>query len=72
MALEALVERHGIPGQVKRWGTAAPSASGDGTFKVGDIVWNTVPAAGGASYVGWVCTTAGTPGTFKGFGLIEA
>lgn len=57
------------------WGTAAPSASTDiGPYKIGDIVWNTAPAAGGASYMGWVCTTAGATGataTFKGFALIE-
>ena len=41
-----------------------------GTYKVGDIVYNSVPTAGG--YVGWVCVTAGTPGTWKGFGAIEA
>lgn len=41
-----------------------------GTYKVGDIVFNKVPISGG--YVGWVCTVAGTPGTWKGFGLIQA
>ena len=49
------------------WGTAAPAA---GTWKVGDRVWNTAPAAGGT--VGWVCTAAGTPGTWKAFGTIAA
>jgi hypothetical protein len=39
---------------------AAPVA---GTFAVGDKCWNTVPFAGGTP--GWVCTTAGTPGTWK-------
>lgn len=34
-----------------------------GTWAVGDIVWNTTPVAAGAP--GWVCTTAGTPGTWK-------
>jgi hypothetical protein len=42
------------------WLAAAPGA---GTWAVGDIVWNTAPAAGGAP--GWVCTGAGTPGTWK-------
>ena len=41
-----------------------------GTYKVGDKVYNTTPSAGG--YEGWLCTTAGTPGTWKGFGLIES
>jgi hypothetical protein len=47
------------------YNTAAPVA---GTYVVGDIVWNTAPAAGGT--VGWVCTTGGTPGTWKAFGTI--
>ena len=40
--------------------SAAPSS---GTYEVGHIVWNKVPAAGEA--LGWVCTTAGTPGTWS-------
>lgn len=40
-----------------------------GTYERGDIVYNTNPTAGG--YLGWICTAAGTPGTWKGFGLIE-
>lgn len=47
-------------------GSAAPVA---GTWAVGDIVYNTAPAAGGN--IGWVCTSAGTPGTWKEFGLIS-
>lgn len=49
------------------YGTAAPSA---GDWLVGDKVLNTAPTAGGVS--GWVCTTAGTPGTWKTFGAISA
>lgn len=49
------------------YNTAAPLA---GTFKVGDTTYNTAPAAGG--FIGWVCTTAGTPGTWKTFGAITA
>lgn len=41
----------------------AAAAPTTGTWKVGDIAWNTAPAAGGAP--GWVCTTAGTPGTWS-------
>lgn len=41
-----------------------------GTWVKGDILWNYSPTAGG--YVGWVCITGGTPGTWKGFGLIQA
>lgn len=45
-----------------------PSAPASGTYRVGDIVWDEAPAAGGT--VGWICTTAGTPGTWKAFGSI--
>lgn len=45
--------------------SAAPVAE---TWAVGDIVYNTAPSAGG--FLGWVCTTAGTPGTWKTFGAI--
>ena len=48
-------------------GTAAPTV---GVWKVGDMVYNSAPAAAGA--IGWVCTTAGTPGTWKTFGAIAA
>jgi hypothetical protein len=47
-------------------GTAAP---GSGAHVLGEIVWNTSPAADGV--VGFICVSAGTPGTWKGFGLIE-
>lgn len=49
------------------YGTAAP---GSGAWLVGDTVWNTAPAAAGS--MGWVCTTAGSPGTWKAFGTIAA
>lgn len=42
------------------YGSAAPAV---GTWSVGDVVWNTGVVAGGSP--GWVCTTAGTPGTWK-------
>lgn len=54
------------------WGTygqAAPVA-GAGARGVGEIEWNSAPTAGGK--VGWVCTAAGTPGTWKAFGAIDA
>ena len=47
-------------------GTAAPVA---GTWVQGDIVYNKLPTSGG--YIGWVCTVAGTPGTWKTYGLIS-
>ena len=40
-----------------------------GTWTNGDIVWNKEPGVG--RYMGWVCTLSGTPGTWKGFSLIE-
>ena len=46
--------------------SAAPTT---GTWKRGDVVYNTAPSSAG--YVGWVCTSAGTPGTWKTFGLIS-
>lgn len=49
---------------------AAAAAPTTGTYKVGDIVYNIAPTAG--SYIGFVCTTAGTPGTWKTFGAIAA
>lgn len=42
------------------FGSAAPTV---GAHKVGDCIINTAPTAGGT--FAWVCTTAGTPGTFK-------
>lgn len=56
-----------IGGPKVLFGTAIPAA---GTWNRGDIVWNAQPAAGGTA--GWVCTTAGTPGTWKTFGSIAA
>lgn len=49
--------------------TAAPAGSGAGTFAVGDIIYNTAPTSGG--HIGWVCTVAGSPGTWKTFGPIS-
>ena len=44
------------------------SAPTSGNWIAGDIVYNTAPATAG--YIGWVCTVSGTPGTWKGFGVI--
>ena len=46
-------------------GSAAPTT---GTWLQGDIVFDTAPVAGGT--IGFVCTTAGTPGTWKTWGAI--
>lgn len=47
--------------------TAAPTT---GAWRQGSIVFHRDATAGGK--VGWVCTAAGTPGTWKEFGAIDA
>lgn len=47
----------------------AAAAPTTGTYAVGSIVYNSAPASAG--YVGFVCTVAGTPGTWQTFGLIS-
>lgn len=47
--------------------TAAPTV---GTWGIGDSIWNWGVAAGGAP--GFVCTTAGTPGTWKAMANVAA
>lgn len=48
----------------------ASAAPVSGTYKKGDFVLNQNPTAG--SQMGWICTTAGSPGTWKAFGAITA
>jgi parallel beta-helix repeat protein len=50
--------------------TYRSSAPITGTWRVGDIAWNSSPAASGT--MGWICVTAGTPGTWKSFATIAA
>lgn len=40
-----------------------------GTHVQGEIYLNAAPSAGG--FIGWACTTGGTPGTWKTFGAIS-
>jgi hypothetical protein len=47
-------------------GSAAPTT---GTWERGDIFFDSSPTSGGK--IGWVCTTAGTPGTWKAWGVID-
>ena len=47
--------------------SSAPPTSG--AFNQGDIVWNSDPQV--KKFVGWVCTKAGNPGLWSGFGRIE-
>lgn len=53
--------------KVEAHGSAAPVAR---YWFVGNVMHNTAPAPSGA--MGWVCTVAGTPGTWKAFGTIAA
>ncbi len=46
--------------------SAVPST---GEHAQGEVYFNSAPTSGG--FVGWVCTTGGTPGTFKTFGVIS-
>lgn len=60
------------PGTIRPWtnnrgsGTGAPTL----TATVGEIVQHSAPAASGN--IGWVCTTTGSPGTWKAYGAIAA
>ena len=47
-------------------GTAPPTS---GFHERAEIVWNSAPVSGG--FIGWVCTAAGTPGTWKTWGPIS-
>jgi hypothetical protein len=47
-----------------------PTGTWTKTYEVGDIAWNRAPTAGGIEPIGWVCTVAGTPGTWAAFGTI--
>lgn len=47
-------------------GAIAPTT---GTWARGDLVFNAQPSSGGP--VGWVCTAAGAPGTWRSFGTIS-
>lgn len=61
-AQDRLMNRFALRG----WASAAPTT---GAHYVGEIVLNSAPASAG--YIGWVCTVAGTPGTWRTFGLIS-
>jgi len=48
---------------------SAKAAPTTGSHRRGDIIYNNEPVGGGT--VGWVCVTAGDPGTWKTFGDIQ-
>jgi hypothetical protein len=41
-----------------------------GSYRIGDIVWNSQPRPTG--FVGWICVKEGTPGVWKTFGPISS
>jgi len=51
------------------YGNSQPSGSSS-TYTTGAIVFNTSPSAGGT--IGWVCVSAGSPGAWKPFGIINS
>lgn len=55
-----------IGAQNQFYGTSAPS---NGVWKRGDIVWNVTPSAGNDP--GFMCVTAGTPGTWKAMANLD-
>lgn len=60
-----LIQSVGVNGLLTSAGTAPPTDVNQ-TYVAGDLVRNSAPVAGGAP--GWVCTTAGSPGTWKAMG----
>jgi len=54
----------GVPLQVS--GTVAPAT---GYYPKNSICWNEDPSLSG--YIGWICTTSGSPGTWRTFGYID-
>ena len=62
----AATEVNSILGKIS-FGAAAPTV---GKYAKGSIVFNSAPASGGIP--GWVCTTAGTPGTWRAMGVLAS
>jgi hypothetical protein len=61
-----LIESSYIPYVKTIYAAAAPTF---GAWSVGDKVWHSAPVANG--FIGWVCTAAGSPGTWKAWGQIS-
>ena len=53
--------------RIKYYAVSPPTTE---AWLIGDKVLNSNPTAG--SFEGWVCTASGTPGTWKGYGAIQA
>jgi hypothetical protein len=54
-----------FPDGGQNYATSVPTA---GTWTVGRILINAAPSSG--QPIGWVCTVAGTPGTWVGYGVV--
>jgi len=48
------------------WASVPPAA---GAHTVGEIVYNSSPSNAAGQPIGWVCVVAGTPGTWRSFGV---
>jgi hypothetical protein len=57
-----------LPGQRVARGTAPPY---DGTWSIGDSITNSNPANALSPVAGWICTVAGSPGTWKTYGTLS-
>ncbi len=55
-------------GSNSRWFTTGSAAPASGYHARGERVFDLAPSAAGTE--GWVCTAAGTPGTWKTFGVV--
>lgn len=66
---QAAVQTSGTLAYFRGHGARA-AAPASGAHIAGEIVFNADPVASGK--IGWVCVTAGTPGTWKAFGAIDA
>jgi hypothetical protein len=52
-------------GKLQKYDKSFPTS---GSYNTGDIIWNAEPKIN--SYVGWICTRAGSPGEWAPFGKI--
>jgi hypothetical protein len=64
--VDLLERRLNLFSQYKGEATAAPTF---GAYARGDWYKNSLPSPSG--WFGWECVASGSPGTWKGFGLIE-
>jgi hypothetical protein len=60
----------GFATETKRACLFVSAMPASGVHQVGEVVFNSAPVAAGK--IGWVCVTAGSPGTWKAWGVIDA